>query len=62
MQEELDARRAATAEGSGAAFSRIGGQHVAGTPYTVLSGKLQPGQSSDPASGLASVAHQVISR
>lgn len=60
MQEELDAKRAATAEGSNAAFSRIGGQQMAGTPYTVLSGKLQPGQSSDPASGFASVTHQVL--
>lgn len=59
LQEEMDARRAATAEGVSSAFSRVSGHQMAGTPYKVLSGKLQPGQSSDPASGFATVDRQV---
>ena len=61
MQEELEARRAATGEGSANAFARILGSQVAGTPYTVISGKVQPGQSSDPASGFASIDHTRVS-
>ena len=59
MAEEMEARKAATGEGSINAFSKMGGQHVAGTPYTVLSGNLQPGQSSDPASGFSTVEGRV---
>ena len=59
LQEEVDSRRAATAEGTSNSFTRLGGQQMAGTPYKVLSGKVQPGQSSDPASGLATVDRQV---
>ena len=57
--QEIEARRAATGEGSSQSFSRIGGQQVAGTPYVVLSGNLQPGQSSDPASGFQTVERRV---
>ena len=32
---------------------------MAGTPYVVLSGNLQPGQSSDPASGFSTVDRRV---
>ena len=59
VAQELDARRASTGEGSSQSFSRIGGQQVAGTPYVVLSGNLQPGQSSDPASGFQTVERRV---
>lgn len=57
MRDELEARKAATGEGSANAFARLAGSHVAGTPYTVISGNVQPGQSSDPASGFATVDH-----
>lgn len=55
----MEAKRAATGEGSLNAFSRVGGQAVAGTPFVVLSGNLQPGQSSDPASGFSTVEKRV---
>lgn len=55
----MEAKRAATGEGSAKALSRVAEQKMAGTPFVVLSGNVQPGQSSDPASGFSTIEKRV---
>ena len=61
--EELLAKRLAGSDGPDTSTARLREtQQTQAAPYVVLSGKVRPGQTSDPASGYATVDKQVSRR